>query len=355
MEKNDLFLKTINCIKEPDYSIKEESRHKIDFKTKPVGSLGKLEDLALQMCLIQNDLNPRIDKKLLLVFAGDHGIAYEGVSAFPSEVTSQMVYNFLNGGAAINVLCRYYGIDISVIDIGVNHNFENAHELIDKKIRKGTRNFAVEEAMTEDEALRSIEAGMDVFFNNYNKSKVDILGLGEMGIANTTSASAIISTVTGISVENATGRGTGINDDIFKHKINLIKKACGIHKPDPKDGIDILKKIGGYEIAGIAGAVLAAASKKTAVVLDGVISTAGGLIAYLIKPEIKDYLFSGHKSVEIGQKSALDFMGIDAIIDFNMRLGEGTGAAISMNIIDAACHIMREMASFEEAGVSNKD
>ncbi len=331
------------------------AQHKIDYKTKPLGSLGRLEDLALQAALIQDDLNPRLDRKSMFVFAGDHGVAEEGVSAFPAEVTGQMVANFLNGGAAINVLCRHNGIDIRVIDMGVNADFEDHPGLLRKKVRKGTRNFAVEEAMTIVEMETALVSGMDVFLEENEKEKIDIVGLGEMGIANTTCASAVISAVTGISPAESTGRGTGIDDKGLTHKTEVIQRALTLHKPDPYDGLDILKKIGGYEVAGIAGAVLAAASRKTIIVLDGVISTAGGLVAYLINPDIKDYLISGHRSVEIAQTAALAHMGLEPLVDFKMRLGEGTGAALTIDIVDAACRIMREMASFEDAGVSNKE
>ncbi len=328
---------------------------KIDNKTKPLGALGKLEEIALQMSLVQNTLNPVINKKASFVFAGDHGITEEGVSAFPAEVTFQMVDNFLKGGAAINVLCRHHNIDIKVVDMGVNADFEDHPDLIKKKVRRGTRNFAIEDAMTENEVFQALAGGMEAFLSVYNEQKIDIVGLGEMGIGNTTSASSIISTITGITPAQATGRGTGIDDKGLAHKTEIIEKALNFHRPDAKNGFEILKKIGGYEIAGMAGAALAAASKGTAVVLDGVISTAAGLVAYIINPDIKGYLISGHKSVEISQKAALSHMGLDPVIDLNMRLGEGTGAALTIDIADAACRIMREMASFDDAGVSNRE
>ncbi len=344
----------IKTIKPVSDHLRPEALHKIDNKTKPLGSLGKLEQLALQASLIQESLNPRLERKALFVFAGDHGITEEGVSAFPSEVTGQMVENFLQGGAAINVLCRHHHIDLYVVDMGVNADFEPHPSLFQKKIRKGTRNFALEEAMTGQEAADSLTAGMEVFLHENAKNQIHIVGLGEMGIGNTTSASAIISVVTGITPEEATGRGTGLDDKAMERKAEIIHNALQYHRPDPKNGMDILRKIGGYEIAGITGAVLAAASKGAMVVLDGVISTAGGLLAYVLNPRIKDYLVSGHRSVEIGQRAALSHMGIEPVIDFQMRLGEGTGAAMTINIVDAACRIMREMASFDDAGVARR-
>ncbi|MCP4576873.1 MAG: nicotinate-nucleotide--dimethylbenzimidazole phosphoribosyltransferase [Deltaproteobacteria bacterium] len=338
----------------PD-DIRAEAVSKMDNKTKPLGSLGSLEDLALRICFVQNTLNPRVDHKSILVFAGDHGVVEEGVSAYPASVTGEMVKNFLNGGAAINVLCRQFDIDMSIVDMGVNADFPPHPMLFDKKVRKGTRNFALEEAMTPEEAEDAVSKGMAVFFSKYASKKIDMIGLGEMGIGNTTSASAIICAITGITPAQATGRGTGLDDKGMERKAEIIENVLKFHNPDSSDGFDILRKIGGYEIAGIVGAVLAAVSKGTVVVLDGVISTAAGLVAYTLKPEIGGYLISGHKSVEVAQQAALSHMGLEPVIDFGMRLGEGTGAAITMNVADTACRIMREMASFEEAGVSNKD
>ena len=325
---------------------------KIDNKTKPLGALGRMEDLAIQMSLIQNNLNPEIKQKNLFVFAGDHGITEEGVSAYPSEVTAQMVDNFLNGGAAINILCRHHNINMKVVDMGVNYDFIPHPDLIMKKVDKGTKNFAIEDAMTKEQMLKGLENGMAVFLEAHEKCPIDIVGLGEMGIGNTSSASAIISTITGISPAQAAGRGTGVDDKGLEHKIEVIEKALNFHAANPLNGFEILQKVGGFEIAGITGAVLAAASKKTAIVLDGVISTAAGLIAYIINPDIQKYLISGHKSVEKAQKAALSHMNLVPLIDFNMRLGEGTGAALAIDMAETACKIMTQMASFDEAKVA---
>ena len=349
-----LFRKTCHAVLPVSMDLLPAARHKMDNKTKPLGALGRLEELAIQMCLIQQTLSPRIEHKALFVFAADHGIAEEGVSAYPSAVTGQMVRNFLDGGAAINVLCRHHGIDMRIVDIGVNADLERHPDLIDRKIRRGTRNFALEAAMTRSEAIRALEAGMQCVFDAHSRQPLHILGLGEMGIGNTTSASAIISAATGVSPQQATGRGTGIDDAGMRHKVKVIHRVLDFHRPDPKDGLDILCKVGGFEIAGIAGAALAAASKGVAVVLDGVISTAAGLIAHLIRPEIGGYLISGHRSVEGAQQPALDHMGLAPVIDLDMRLGEGTGSALTIDMVDAACRIMNEMASFDEAGVSRE-
>lgn len=353
--KSELLQTVINRIRPVGQDLLPAAQHRIDNKTKPLGALGRLEELAIQMSCIQETLSPVIVKKSLFVFAADHGIVEEGVSAFPSEVTGQMVSNFLSGGAAINVLCRQHDIDMRVVDMGVNSTFEDHPALIRKKVRKGTRNFAREDAMTAGEVIDAVEHGMDVFLSATESRKIDIVGLGEMGIGNTTSASAIISLVTGISPEDATGRGTGLDDKGLVRKAEIIRKALSFHRLDKENGTEILRKIGGYEIAGIVGAVLAAASERTAVVLDGVISTAAGLLAYLLCPDVGDYLISGHKSQETAQTAALAHMDLVPIVDLNMRLGEGTGAALSIDIVDSACRIMCEMASFEDAGVSGKD
>jgi len=337
-----------------DPAFKAPAQEKIDNKTKPLGALGTLEQLALQMSLIQQDLNPHIHRKGLFVFAGDHGITEEGVSAYPREVTRQMVKNFLEGGAAINVLCRHHHIDMKIVDMGVDADFDPHPDLIVKKVRKGTRNFALEPAMTRQEMFTALGYGMSVFLESHDVSPMDIVGVGEMGIGNTTSASAIIATICGITPGQATGRGTGVDNKGLSHKTEVIEKALAFQQPDPRDGLDILEKVGGYEIAGIAGAVLAAASRGCAVVLDGVISTAAGLVACVINPDIRGYLISGHKSVEVAQKSALEYMDITSVIDFKMRLGEGTGAALTMDTAEAACKIMCEMASFDDAGVAGK-
>jgi nicotinate-nucleotide--dimethylbenzimidazole phosphoribosyltransferase len=265
-----------------------------------------------------------------------------------------MVNNFLDGGAAINVICRQHKIDLCVVDMGVRARFGSHPMLRNKKIRMGTRNFAVEAAMTPEETRQAVERGMDAFLAEHTRQRIDIVGLGEMGIGNTTSASAIISAVTGTASDEATGRGTGIDDKALERKAEIITNALRFHNPDPGNGFEILQKIGGYEIAGIVGAIIAAASTKTAIILDGVISTAAGLIAYLINPDIQGYLIAGHKSTEIAQKAALSQLKLDPIIDFQMRLGEGTGAALTMGLVETASRIMREMASFEEAGISKK-
>ena len=330
------------------------ARKKIDNKTKPLGSLGRIEDLAVQMSAIQESDMPRADRKLLLVFAADHGVTAEGVSAFPSEVTAQMALNFVSGGAAINVFCRHYGIEHYLVDVGVKGDLPDHPLLIKAKIRPGTSNFAVEPAMSKDEARQALRVGADAFLGLYQRTGCDVLGLGEIGIGNTTAAAAIISAATGLPPADVTGRGTGVDDQGLARKIEAISKALKLHQPNPQDGLAILSAVGGFEIAAMSGAMLAAAEKRCGVVLDGLISTAAGLVAWLICPEVAEYMIAGHRSVEIGQMSALDKIGLKPVLDLDMRLGEGTGAAIAISLADLAARVQREMASFEDAGVSGR-
>lgn len=349
--KTDSLVMKFNIEKTSD-SVLTSARHKIDMKTKPRGSLGRLEDLAIQMSRVQNTLFPAIERKAAFVFAADHGVVEEGVSAFPQEVTQQMVLNFLSNGAAINVLCAHNNIDISIIDVGIKGDMAGHDKLISKKVAHGTRNFARTMAMTREEAEAAINVGASVFEKQNKAGKIDVLAIGEMGIGNTTAATAIISAATGFTVEQCAGRGTGVDDEAFKHKIEVIEKALKFHQPARTDAMDILCKVGGFEIAAMAGAALKAASNGSAVVLDGVISTSAGIIAYLINPVVADYFIAGHKSVEIGQKAALEMLNLKPVLDLDFRLGEGTGAALAINIVEASCKIMCEMATFEEANVS---
>ncbi len=336
----------IGKIERPGNSILEQAKKKMDNKLKPPGSLGTIEDIALKMCVIQNSLDPVIKNRAMLVFAGDHGITIEGVSAYPAEITPMMVKTFLEGKAAINVFCKQNNIDITVVDAGVNFDFEKQAGLMIKKVKKGTNNFLKTSALSPEEAAASIQAGIDAFEEIYKTKKPDLVGTGDMGIGNTTSSSAIIACITGNSPETVTGRGTGIDDERLKGKIEIIRQALSLHKPDKSNGLDVLQKIGGLEIGGIAGTILAASYYKVPVVIDGIISSAGALIAYALNNAVKDYMFAGHKSVEAGQMKALEFLGLKPILDLNMRLGEGTGAALSMNIIEAGCKIMTDMGSF---------
>lgn len=343
--------KILQNIEKIDYSLADKTQKRLDNLTKPPGSLGRLEELAKRIVEITGIEKPTLKHKVIFTFAGDHGIAEEGVSAYPQAVTAQMVYNFLNGGAGINVLARHVGARVVVADLGVASNLKPNKKLISKKVALGTRNMTKGPSMTKEEALKAIESGIEIFMNELPKG-IDIAGTGEMGIANTTAASAIASVILNKPVEELTGRGTGIDNSALKNKVGAIKKALEINKPNDKDAIDVVSKVGGFEIAGLAGVILAAASKRVPVVIDGFISTSAALIAYTLEPKVKEYLIAAHCSVEKGHRAVLEYLWLKPILDLNLRLGEGTGAALAMNIIEASVKILLEMATFESAGVS---
>jgi len=331
----------------------EKAQKRLDSLTKPQGSLGRLEEFAKRLVAIKEETLPEIDKKVIFTFAGDHGVAEEGVSAYPSEVTRQMVFNFLRGGAGINVLARHAGAEVVVVDIGVKGELGEVAGLVSKKVVSGTGNIRKGHAMTKHDAARCIEVGIKLA-EDYAIKGYKLFGTGEMGIGNTTPSSAIAAVVTGRPVSEVTGKGTGIGDETLKHKIKVIEDAISINKPDPENPVDVLAKIGGAEIGGIAGLILGAAVHRVPVIIDGFISTAGALIAYCLEPNTKDYMFAAHNSVEIGHKAMLDKIGLHPILDLNLRLGEGTGAALAMLIIEAGLKIYKEMATFDEAGVTEK-
>ncbi len=345
---------TLEKIKAVDKSTYEITQKRLDNLTKPKDSLGRLEEFAKRIVAITGKENPTLSRKIIITMAGDHGVTEEGISAYPREVTAQMVYNFLRGGAGINVLANHVGAKVVVVDMGVAEELKYHPDLIVKKIARGTCNFTKGPAMTKEQAIRSLEAGIEVVEEIVNSSGVDIIGTGEMGIGNTTASSAITSAITGKPVLDVTGRGTGIDDETFSRKVNVIKKALDINKPDPDDAIDVLAKVGGFEIGGLAGVTLACAANRIPVVIDGFISSASALIAVKIKPEVKDYIFAAHSSVEIGHKAILENIGQEPILNLKMRLGEGTGAVLGMSLIEAGVKILNEMASFDEAGVSKK-
>ncbi len=328
----------------------EKAQKRLDRLTKPQGSLGRLEEFARRFVAITESTMPLLDKKVIFTFAGDHGVAEEGVSAYPGEVTRQMVFNFLRGGAGINVLARHAGAEVVVIDIGMKGELGEVAGLVSKKVVSGTGNIRKGHAMTKHDAARCIEVGISLA-EEYAIKGYRIFGTGEMGIGNTTPSSAIAAVLTGRQVSEVTGKGTGIGDETLKHKIKVIEDAISINKPDTSDPLDVLSKIGGAEIGGIAGLILGAAAHRVPVVIDGFISTAGALIAYCLEPNTKDYMFAAHNSVEIGHKAMLDKIGLQPVLDLNLRLGEGTGAALAMLIIEAGLKIYKEMATFDEAGV----
>lgn len=345
---------TLSSIKPINPIFLEKAQARLDNLTKPQGSLGRLEEFAARIVAISENTRPALDKKAIFTFAGDHGVAEEGVSAFPKEVTPQMVLNFLRGGAGINVLARHADTDVVVIDIGVDYDFGNADGLVHKKIIRGTKNIRKGPAMTRDEAIKCLEVGIELA-NEYAKKGYHIFGTGEMGIANTTPSSAIVAVFSKRTVEEVTGKGTGINDDVFKNKVKVIEDAIKINKPNPRDPLDVLAKLGGAEIAGIAGLVLGAAANRIPVVIDGFISTAGALIAHELCHAVRDYMFAAHTSVERGHWIMLEKMDMKPILNLNMRLGEGTGAALGISMIEAGVKIYNEMATFGEAGVSENN
>lgn len=330
-----------------------EIQARLDNLTKPQGSLGRLEELARRYCLITGREKPEIKNKVIFTFAGDHGVAEEGISAFPREVTPQMVYNFLRGGAGVNVLARHVGARVIVVDVGVDHDFEPMDGLEIKKVRRGTRNMTKGPAMTREEAEQAVLSGVDVV-EKYREG-LDIVGTGDMGIGNTTPSSAIVSVITGTEPEKVTGRGTGIDTDALQHKVSVIKKAIAVNNPDPRDAMDVLSKVGGFEIAGIAGLVLGAAIHKIPVVVDGFISTAGALIAAELNPYVKGYIIAAHQSVEVGHRKMLEHLDQIPLLDLNLRLGEGTGAALGISLVEAGVKILTQMATFASANVAERN
>jgi nicotinate-nucleotide--dimethylbenzimidazole phosphoribosyltransferase len=352
----DRIKEAIERIEPLDENAMESARARQNTLTKPQHSLGVLEDLSVKIAGITGNCMPAIKEKVIITMAGDHGIVDEGVSAYPKEVTPQMVYNFLRGGAGINVLARHIGARVVVVDMGVAADIEVKRvsaSFIDKKIAYGTANMTKGAAMSYDDAKRSIEAGIEILESEIERG-MDIVAVGDMGIGNTTPSSAIVSFITGEPVEFVTGRGTGLDDEGLKKKVEAIKKALEVNKPNRGDAIDILAKIGGFEIGGMAGVMLAAASHRIPVVVDGFISGAAVLIAYEVSPKIRDYLIASHLSVESGHRAILDHIGLEPLFNLNMRLGEGTGAALGISIVEASCKILQEMSTFEEAGVSEK-
>ena len=336
-----------------DTGAMEQARVRQQQLTKPSGSLGRLEDLAVQMAGITRSPLPVIGRKAVIVMAGDHGVTSEGVSAYPSVVTAQMVHNFLRGGAAINALARHAGADVIVVDVGVAAEMQHPG-LLSRKVASGTANMAAGPAMTREQMLEAIQVGIEVLDMLVGRG-IDLVATGDMGIGNTTASSAITAVLAQAPVTLVTGYGTGIDDKQLAHKVQVIERALARNAPDPRDPLDVLMKVGGLEIAGLVGVIVAAASQRVPVVIDGFISGAAALVAVGLQPVIGAYLFAGHSSVEPGHRLLLDKLGLVPLLDLKMRLGEGTGAVLAMNIIEAALHAHREMATFAEAGVSTRE
>jgi len=338
-------------IKPLDTSAMAAAQSRQNSLTKPHGSLGRLEELSIQLAGIKGTASPKLEHKSIIVMAADHGVVAETVSLYPQEVTRQMVLNFLKGGAAINVLAGQIGARVIVVDMGVKGGFQPLPGLLCKMIDFGTQNMTQEPAMTRQQAVDSIEAGIQAVEAEMAK-RLDIIGTGDMGIGNTTASSAIFAAMSGRPPKKITGRGTGIGDKQLAHKIKVIERALSVNKPNPKDPIDVLSKVGGFEIGGLVGVMLAGAAYRIPVVIDGFISGAAALIAAGLSPQAKDYLIAAHISAEAGHEMLLQFLGLKPLLNLNMRLGEGTGAVIGIFLADAAARTLSQMATFAQAGVS---
>ncbi len=344
---------TIQGIKPSDEAWRDKATARLEQLTMPHWALGRLMDLARDLAGMTRTLKPDFSRRTIVTMAGDHGVTAEGVSGFPSEVTVQMVHNFVNGGAGINALAGLSNAEVVVVDMGVAGDLSDlakSGKILSRRIAAGTANMAKGPAMTREQAIASIEAGISVA--NELAPATDIFGTGDMGIGNTTPSTAIVSVLTGAEICDLTGRGTGIEDEQLKHKIEVIESAVKLNAPDASDGIDVLSRVGGFEIGGIAGLILGSASLQKPVVVDGFISTAGALIAQSLAPACTDYIIAAHNSVEPGHKVMLKKLGKEALLDLNMRLGEGTGAALALNLVDAAVKVLTEIATFDEAHVS---
>jgi nicotinate-nucleotide--dimethylbenzimidazole phosphoribosyltransferase len=341
----------IDRIGDLDTSAMTAARGRQDTLTKPQGSLGRLESLSVQLAGIMGRPLPELRHKVIVTMAGDHGVVAEGVSAYPQVVTAQMVHNFLRGGAAINVLARHVGARVVVVDMGVAARLDPHPNLSDKKAAPGTANIACGPAMNHEHAVRAVTAGMEVVESELVRG-LDILGTGDMGIGNTTPSAAIAAVLTGRPPADLVGRGTGLDDAGLARKTAAVEQAIATNRPDPGDALDVLAKVGGFEIGGLAGAMLAAAAHRRPVVVDGFITSAAAMIAVGVAPRVRPYLIASHRSTELGHRIMLDWLGLEPLLDLDLRLGEGTGAALGISLAEAACRILAEMATFEEAGVS---
>ncbi len=341
-------------IKPLDIEIMAIARAQQDTLTKPQGSLGRLEALSIQIAGITRRSKPQLQHKVVVVMVGDHGVVQEGISAYPQEVTPQMVSNFLTGGAAINVLSQHVGARVVIVDMGVACDIPAHPDLLVKKVAYGTQNIAKGPAMSRQQAEQAILTGAAIVETETARG-LDILATGDMGIGNTTPSAAIAAAVTGKPASKIVGRGTGVDDEGLKRKISAVERALQINQPIPTDGLDLLSKVGGFEIGGLAGAILGAAAHSRPVVIDGFISTAAAIIAMTLAPQVKDYLIAAHASQELGHHLMTEWLGLTPLLDLQMRLGEGTGAVLAISLVEAACKILNEMATFGEAGVSEKE
>ncbi|MFP4446671.1 MAG: nicotinate-nucleotide--dimethylbenzimidazole phosphoribosyltransferase [Desulfosudaceae bacterium] len=343
----------IQSIVPADQEILARARQRLADQAKPAGSLGLLEDVSARLAAIAGTLDVHLQNKVIITCAGDHGVVAEGVSLFPQEVTAQMVFNFVAGGASINVLARHAGAEVRVADLGVNYDFDPDLPIFHKKIAKGTASFLRGPAMSREQAAAAVTAGVEIVEELLREQPVDMLGTGDMGIGNTTPSAAVIAAFSGIAVEKLTGRGTGVDEAGWRHKVDVIQQGLAQNRPDPADPLDVLAKVGGFEIGGLAGLVLGAAAHKIPVVCDGLISTAGALIACRLAPRARQYLFAGHRSVETGHRFMHEQLGLEPLLDLNLRLGEGTGAALAMELLDASTRVLADIKTFAEVNIEN--
>ncbi|HIW34938.1 MAG TPA: nicotinate-nucleotide--dimethylbenzimidazole phosphoribosyltransferase [Candidatus Paenibacillus intestinavium] len=343
----------ISQIQLPDEEMAQQAREHSDQLTKPPGSLGKLEVIAAQLAAITGKLWPDLSKRTIIIMAGDHGVCDEGVSAFPQSVTPQMVHNFLQGGAAVNVLARGAHANVVCVDIGVASELEHP-QLRSHKIRYGTANIAQGAAMSREEAIEAIQVGIEVVKEQYGQG-VRMFATGEMGIGNTTASAAIVAVLAKLDATAAAGRGTGINDAMLLHKIQIIEQAIAVNTPSEQDPLDVLAKIGGLEIAGLVGVMIGAARHRCPVIIDGYISTAAALVAAKLSANAARYMIASHQSQEQGHVHALASIGLQPMIQLDLRVGEGTGAVLCFHFIDAALSLMKEMATFTSAGIDGRD
>lgn len=352
----DLLKSTIQAITPQDQKSRTLAKQRLDQLTMPPWALGRLMDIGLDIAGMTRSITPSVAGKAIIIMVGDHGVVAEGVSKFPQEVTHQMVANFVNGGAGINALAGQAGARVVVVDMGVaadTGHLAKTGKIISHRIAAGTGNIAQGPAMSHDQAIASIEAGISVALDLADE--IDLFGTGDMGIGNTTPSTAIVAALTRTSVSEVCGRGTGLDDRQLEHKIKIIEQALAINSPNPDDGLDVLAKVGGFEIGGIAGVILGAASRHKPVLVDGFISTAGALIAHSLCPTAGQYIIAAHRSVEKGHAIMHAYLGLEPLLDLNMRLGEGTGAALAMNIVEAAVAVLTEVATFNEAQVAGAD
>ena len=334
----------------PDERLADVARRRLDSLTKPRGSLGRLEELAVRVVVITGNPRPRVDAPVIFTLAGDHGVATEGVSAYPQAVTAQMVENFARGGAGVNVLARHVGARVVVANLGIAAPLGGHAGVVERRIAPGTRSITKGPAMTREEAARAIAEGAALV----EAAAPDCVGTGEMGIGNTTAASALTAALTGGDPAMVTGRGTGVPDDVWVRKVEAVRLALAVNRPDAGDALGVLAAVGGFEIAGLVGVVLAGAARRVPVVLDGFIATAAALVAARLVPAARSYLIAAHRSAEPGHVRLLEALGLTPYLELGMRLGEGTGAALGIGLLRAALACYGEMATFKEAGVSER-